>query len=158
VHVIDSAEIIDESLQERPVRVDRNKYPLTIDILKKFNDPREKKGFAAAHQDKSDLVMRRFINHPIPDISLFAPLAAHSATKIAGVCDGERHELWKVHGCLLSVSFRFDPDGQKILPQNIPVDRDAVFLLQVVLRGLGDLFSVVFCEIIRDCLFHIVVG
>lgn len=56
---------------------------------------------------KSDFINQTFpilqrhsfagVDRAIENVSLFAPLATHSTSKIACVCDGEGYELWEIH-------------------------------------------------------------
>jgi hypothetical protein len=85
-------------VEDGPVGVNRKGNPLCVYVLQELDDSFEEKRLTASHQNKPDIVMCDLVDQFLPvvqrhvlpgiysattNISLVAPLAAHSAAKIA---------------------------------------------------------------------------
>jgi hypothetical protein len=116
MHVANPAQILSEPIEDGPVGVDRKKDSFAVYVFQEVNDSFEEKRLTTPYQDKPDLMVSDFVNQAFPilqshsfpginsaieDVSLLAPLAAHSASKIARVCEGERNKLWEIHAYTL---------------------------------------------------------
>lgn len=115
--ITDPDNIGSEFVQQGAIGVDGGKKSLFREVFQEFDGMGEEEGFAAAEEEGRDIMSGGFIHESFPvcqghllfesvllvvHISFPAPLGAHPAPEIAGICQGKRDISGEIHKLFLT--------------------------------------------------------